>query len=62
MAKTCLVVKHKAGRFKFKVRRYNRCGRCGRPRGYFRRFGLCRCCVRELAHQGLLPGVMKASW
>ncbi|HDN84502.1 MAG TPA: type Z 30S ribosomal protein S14 [Candidatus Aerophobetes bacterium] len=47
---------------KFKVRKYNRCQRCGRPRGYFRKFGLCRLCLRELAHKGYLPGVKKASW
>jgi small subunit ribosomal protein S14 len=40
----------------------NRCQRCGRPRGYIRRFGLCRICFRELALQGKVPGVVKASW
>ena len=35
----------------------NRCHRCGRPRGYIRRFGLCRICFRELALQGKIPGV-----
>ncbi|MEW6083358.1 MAG: type Z 30S ribosomal protein S14 [Chloroflexota bacterium] len=40
----------------------NRCVRCGRPRGYIRRFGLCRICFRELALQGKVPGVVKASW
>ncbi|HHP50886.1 MAG TPA: type Z 30S ribosomal protein S14 [Moorella mulderi] len=47
---------------KFKVRAYNRCWRCGRARGYLRKFGLCRICFRELAHRGELPGVVKASW
>lgn len=47
---------------RFAVRKRNRCRRCGRPRGYLRRFGLCRHCFRELAHEGLLPGVKKASW
>ncbi len=47
---------------KFRVRRRNRCQRCGRPRGYYRKFGLCRCCLRELASKGQLPGVVKASW
>lgn len=47
---------------KFKVRKRNRCQRCGRPRGYIRRFGLCRICFRELALAGELPGVKKASW
>ncbi len=40
----------------------NRCGITGRPRGYLRRFGMSRIAVRELAHRGELPGVMKASW
>jgi small subunit ribosomal protein S14 len=47
---------------KFKVRNYNRCRRCGRPRAYMRQFGLCRICFRELALQGDIPGVVKASW
>ncbi len=62
MAKTCLVVKQRRGQFKFKVRRYNRCQRCGRARGFLKRFALCRICLRELANRGLLPGVTKASW
>ncbi len=40
----------------------NRCQRCGRPRGYYRRFGLCRICFRELALEGKIPGVVKSSW
>lgn len=47
---------------KFKVRYRNRCTRCGRPRGYIRRFGLCRLCFREFASRGEIPGVKKASW
>jgi small subunit ribosomal protein S14 len=47
---------------KFNVRQHNRCERCGRPRGYLRKFGLCRICFRELAHRGQIPGVTKASW
>jgi small subunit ribosomal protein S14 len=47
---------------KFSLRAVNRCVRCGRPRGYFRKFGLCRICLRELASRGELPGVKKASW
>jgi small subunit ribosomal protein S14 len=61
MAKTSLVVKQRR-KPKFKVRGYNRCQRCGRDSGYFRFFQLCRICVRELAHQGQLPGVKKSSW
>ena len=40
----------------------NRCWKTGRPRGYYRDFGLCRNALREMAHQGLLPGVVKSSW
>lgn len=40
----------------------NRCGITGRPRGYLRQFGMSRIAVRELAHRGELPGVMKSSW
>lgn len=40
----------------------NRCWVTGRPRGYYRDFGLCRNVLREMAHQGLLPGVVKSSW
>lgn len=61
MAKTCLIVKQKR-QARFRVRQYNRCGVCGRPRGYMRRFGLCRICFREMAHKGLIPGVTKSSW
>lgn len=61
MAKKALV--NKAQRKpKFKVRQYYRCRRCGRPRGYLRKFGMCRLCVRELAHKGELPGITKSSW
>jgi small subunit ribosomal protein S14 len=45
-----------------KIRIRNRCWKTGRPRGYFRYFGLCRNALRELAHDCLLPGVIKASW
>ena len=47
---------------KYAVRHRNRCRVCGRPRGYFRKFALCRICFRNLALQGYLPGVTKASW
>lgn len=47
---------------KFKVRHRNRCSICGRPRGYIKRFGLCRMCFRVLASEGKIPGVRKASW
>lgn len=61
MAKTCLIVKQKK-KPKFKVRGYNRCTICGRAHGTFRFFGLCRICLREKAHKGELPGVVKSSW
>jgi small subunit ribosomal protein S14 len=47
---------------KFSVRAVNRCTRCGRPRAYYRYFGLCRVCLRELTNKGEVPGVRKASW
>jgi small subunit ribosomal protein S14 len=47
---------------KFKSREVRRCFRCGRKRGYMRRFGLCRICFREMANQGLIPGIKKSSW
>ena len=61
MAKTALVNKANA-KPKFGVRGYTRCQRCGRPRAVLRKFGLCRICVREMAHRGELPGVSKSSW
>jgi len=47
---------------KFKVRDHNRCKVCGRSHGYYRKFELCRCCLRKFALEGELPGVRKASW
>ncbi|OQX86156.1 MAG: 30S ribosomal protein S14 [Candidatus Latescibacteria bacterium 4484_7] len=61
MAKKSLIAKAKRPQ-KFKVRNYNRCSRCGRPRAYIRRFGVCRICFRELALEGKIPGVVKSSW
>jgi small subunit ribosomal protein S14 len=60
MAKKSMIWREKRRKYKVQVR--NRCQRCGRPRGYYRRFGLCRICVRELALKGELPGVVKSSW
>jgi small subunit ribosomal protein S14 len=51
-----------AGKLPFRSRYYNRCGRCGRARGYYRKFDLCRICMRNLALEGKLPGVTKSSW
>jgi small subunit ribosomal protein S14 len=61
MAKKCLIEKQRR-KPKYAVRAYNRCRRCGRPRAYMRRFGLCRICFRQMALGGELPGVVKASW
>ncbi|HDI61090.1 MAG TPA: type Z 30S ribosomal protein S14 [Desulfobacteraceae bacterium] len=61
MAKVALMIKAQREP-KFKVRRYNRCPICGRPRAYLRKFGLCRICFRNMASRGLLPGVTKSSW
>lgn len=61
MAKKSLMVKA-ARPPKFKVRTYNRCRLCGRPRSYMRKFGICRICFRNLALEGKLPGVTKSSW
>jgi small subunit ribosomal protein S14 len=47
---------------KFSTRLVRRCRRCGRPRAVYRKFGICRICLRELAHQGVVPGLKKASW
>jgi small subunit ribosomal protein S14 len=61
MAKESLVVKQ-ARKQRYKTREYNRCSRCGRPRGYYREFGICRICLQELAHEGVIPGLTKSSW
>ncbi|NMA20069.1 MAG: type Z 30S ribosomal protein S14 [Lentisphaerae bacterium] len=61
MAKKSLVVKSQKTP-KFAARAYTRCERCGRPRAYIRKFHLCRICFRELANNGMIPGVTKASW
>ena len=61
MAKKALIEKSNR-KPKFKVRAYTRCQRCGRPHSVYRKFGLCRVCLRELALRGDLPGVTKSSW
>lgn len=50
------------GTIKYSTRAFNRCSMTGRSRGYIRYFGISRVALRELAHQGLLPGVRKSSW
>jgi len=61
MAKKSLIAKAQRPP-KFAVRGYNRCPICGRPRSYYRKFGMCRICFRNLALRGEIPGVRKASW
>lgn len=61
MAKTSKIVRE-TKKLKYKIRYRNRCRLCGRPRGYLRKFGICRLCFREYAHKGEIPGVRKASW
>ncbi|MDQ1707593.1 MAG: small subunit ribosomal protein [Pyrinomonadaceae bacterium] len=61
MAKKSLIAKSQR-KPKFAVRAYTRCKRCGRARGYLRKFNLCRICFRQLALEGQIPGVVKSSW
>ena len=61
MAKTALIMKSQR-QPKFQTRAYHRCKLCGRPRGYLRKFEMCRLCFRELALKGEVPGIVKASW
>lgn len=61
MARKGLVEKSQATP-KFKVRGYNRCPLCGRPRAFLRKFTMCRICFRSLALKGEIPGVIKSSW
>jgi len=51
-----------AGKLPFRTRYYNRCQRCGRARGYYRKFDLCRICLRKLALEGKIPDITKSSW
>ncbi len=60
MASKCHQKREEQRKYKTRVR--NRCKVCGRPRGYMRRFQLCRICFRELALKGEIPGVVKSSW
>ena len=61
MAKTCLIIKSKR-KPKFSTRQVNRCELCGRARAYYRKFKVCRICLRQLALRGEIPGMRKASW
>ena len=60
MAKKSIIAREKKRKYKVRVR--NRCRLCGRPRGYMRRFQVCRICFRRLALEGKIPGVKKSSW
>jgi small subunit ribosomal protein S14 len=61
MAKKSKIIKAQR-KPKYKTRQVNRCRICGRPRGYMRKFQMCRICFRNLASEGLIPGVTKSSW
>ena len=61
MAKLSLILKQRRPP-KFKTQAYNRCQNCGRTRGYYRKYKICRICLRELASKGEIPGMIKASW
>ena len=61
MAKKSLIAKQKRAP-KYKTQAYSRCNRCGRPRAVFKKFGLCRICLRDPAHEGAIPGMTKSSW
>ena len=61
MAKKSMIAKQKRTP-KFSSRAYTRCERCGRPHSVIRKFKLCRICLRELAYEGQIPGLKKASW
>ncbi len=60
MAKKSMIVRDTKRKYPHRVR--NRCGLCGRPRAYMRRFGMCRICFRQEALVGRIPGVVKSSW
>ena len=61
MAKKAMIERNKR-KPKFEVRHRNRCQRCGRPRAFIRKFGLCSVCFREMSLRGEIPGVRKSSW
>jgi small subunit ribosomal protein S14 len=61
VAKTSQIVRQQRGS-KYKTREYSRCRRCGRPRAVYRKFGVCRICLRHPPHNGYIPGMTKSSW
>ena len=60
MAKKSMIARETKRKYPTRVR--NRCQLCGRPRGFIRRFNLCRICFRQLALEGKIPGITKSSW
>jgi small subunit ribosomal protein S14 len=64
MAKKSLIAKANRSLIKpkYSTRVIRRCWKCGRKGGYMRDFNMCRICFRELASQGAIPGIVKASW
>lgn len=60
MAKKSMIVRETRRKYPTRVR--HRCVKCGRPRGFMRKFGLCRICFRQMALEGLIPGITKSSW
>lgn len=61
MARKAMIAKQRKHQ-KFSSREYNRCKICGRPHAYMRKYGICRVCFRNMASNGEIPGVKKASW
>ena len=61
MARAAMIAKAKK-EAKFSTRAYTRCAYCGRSRGVLKRFLMCRLCFRKKSNEGLIPGVIKASW
>ncbi|MHA0272529.1 MULTISPECIES: type Z 30S ribosomal protein S14 [Mycoplasma] len=61
MARKALIEKAKR-QPKFSTRAYTRCELCGRPHSVLRKYKVCRICFRNLAHEGKIPGMKKASW
>jgi len=61
MARKAMIIKAQRTP-KFKTRQVNRCRICGRPKGFLRKYEMCRLCFRKLASEGLIPGVTKSSW
>ncbi|HUX42822.1 MAG TPA: type Z 30S ribosomal protein S14 [Rectinemataceae bacterium] len=61
MARKAMILKAQK-KPKYSTRLVRRCKVCGRPRGYLRKFELCRICFRKLSSEGMIPGVTKSSW